>query len=160
LLGHYLESLRGTIFRQVQFAEFEWEIHKKVEAGEPLTGESLSELYLELTKTYYGHDQGTCIVDDYVQYEWAFVPHFYYNFYVFQYATSLIYSTAFSEKVSTHEEQAVESYLALLKSGASKYPIDLIRDAGLEPLSSEAFELTMQRMNRVIDQIETLVETC
>ena len=158
LLGHYLESLRGTIFRQVQFAEFEWEIHKKIEAGEALSGESLSALYAGLTKRYYGHEQGICLLDDYVQYEWAFIPHFYYNFYVFQYATSLIYSTALTEKVSRQEERAVEKYLRLLKSGASDYPIELIRDAGIDPLSSEAFELTMQRMNRTIDQIEELID--
>lgn len=158
LLGHYLESLRGTIFRQVQFAEFEWEIHKKIETGEALSGESLSTLYADLTKRYYGHEQGVCLLDEYVQYEWAFVPHFYYNFYVFQYATSLIYSTALTEKVLRQEDQALERYLTLLKSGASSYPIDLVRDAGIEPLSSEAFELTMQRMNRVIDQIEELID--
>ncbi len=158
LLGHYLESLRGTIFRQVQFAEFEWDIHKKIEAGEALSGEALSTLYADLTKRYYGHDQGVCLLDEYVQYEWAFIPHFYYNFYVFQYATSLIYSTAMTEKILRQEDRAVEKYLRLLKSGASTHPIDLIRYAGIEPLSSEAFELTMQRMNRVIDQIEELVE--
>lgn len=156
LLGHYLEGLRGTIFRQVQFAEFEWEIHKKVEAGEPLTGESLSKMYFDLTKTYYGHDQGVCIVDPDIQYEWAFIPHFYYNFYVFQYATSLIYATAFAEKVLQQEPQVVEKYLTLLKSGRSKYPIELIRDAGIDPLSAEAFELTMQHMNHALDQIEII----
>ncbi|PID55967.1 oligoendopeptidase F [candidate division KSB3 bacterium] len=158
LLGHYLDSLRGTIFRQAQFAEFEWDIHKKIEAGDALSGESLSAVYDDLTKRYYGHDQGICLVDDYVRFEWAFIPHFYYNFYVFQYATSLIYSTALAEKVQRRDAQAVENYLTLLKSGASAYPIDLIRKAGIEPLSSEAFELTLQRMHRTIDQIEALVE--
>jgi len=157
LLGHYLESLRGTIFRQVQFAEFEWEIHTKIEAGESLTGETFNAMYYELTKTYYGHDLDVCIVDDYVQYEWAFIPHFYYNFYVFQYATSLIYSTALSEKVRQGEEGVVEKYLQLLKSGGANYPIELIREAGIDPLSSEAFELTMHRMNVVIDQIEEIL---
>jgi oligoendopeptidase F len=156
LLGHYLEGLRGTIFRQVQFAEFEWEIHKKVEAGEPLTGESFSKMYFDLTKTYYGHDQGVCILDPEIQYEWAFIPHFYFNFYVFQYATSLIYATAFAEKVLRQEPGVVEYYLNLLKSGGSKYPIEQIREAGIDPLSAEAFELTMQRMNAVIDQIEAI----
>jgi oligoendopeptidase F len=157
LLGHYLEGLRGTIFRQTQFAEFEWDIHKKVEAGEALTGESLSQMYWDLTKTYYGHDQGVCVVDESIQYEWSYIPHFYYNFYVFQYATSLIYATALSEKIQRQEAGAVERYLNLLKSGGSKYPIDQVREAGIDPLASEAFELTMQRMNRVIDQIEELV---
>ena len=157
LLGHYLEGLRGTIFRQVMFAEFEWEIHKKIEQGEPLTGESFSTMYLELVRTYYGHEQGVCTVDPDVAYEWAFIPHFYYNFYVFQYATSLIYSTAISEKVLQDDAQAVEHYLRLLKSGGAKYPIEIVRDAGIDPLASEAFELTMQRMNSVIDQIEDIL---
>ena len=156
LLGHYVEGLRGTVFRQTQFAEFEWGIHKKIEAGEPLTGESFSSLYFDLTKTYYGHNQGVCTLDPEIQYEWAFIPHFYYNFYVFQYATSLIYATAFAEKVLQKDAQAVEKYLNLLRSGASNYPIELIREAGIDPLSSEAFELTMQRMNSIIDQIEEI----
>ncbi len=155
LLGHYLEGFRGTIFRQVQFAEFEWEIHKKIEAGEALTGESLSELYWEITKAYYGHDQGVCVVDPYVAYEWAFIPHFYYNFYVFQYATSLIYSTALGEKTLRGEAGAVEKYLRMLQSGCSDYPIDLIRATGIEPLSSEAFDLAMQRIEGMMDQIES-----
>jgi oligoendopeptidase F len=158
LLGHYLEGLRGTIFRQVMFAEFEWEIHKKVETGDPLTGESLSTLYEQLVKTYYGHKQGVCLVDPEVAYEWAFIPHFYYNFYVYKYATSLIYSTAITEKILQGEAQAVERYLTLLKSGCAKYPIDLVRDAGIEPLASEAFDLTMNRMNTVMTQIEEIVE--
>ncbi len=157
LLGHYLEGLRGTIFRQVQFAEFEWSIHKKVEASEALTGESLSLMYWDLTKTYYGHDAGVCVVDDSIQYEWSYISHFYYNFYVFQYATSLIYATALSEKIQRQEAGAVEKYLTMLHSGGSKYPIDQVREAGIDPLASEAFELTMQRMNRVIDQIEELM---
>ena len=157
LLGHYLEGFRGTIFRQVQFAEFEWEIHKKIEAGEALTGESLSELYWEITKAYYGHEQGVCVVDPYVAHEWAFIPHFYYNFYVFQYATSLIYSTALSEKTLRGEPGAVEKYLHMLQSGCANYPMDLIRDTGIEPLSSEAFDLAMQRIERMIDQIEALI---
>lgn len=156
LLGHQLEGFRGTIFRQVQFAEFEWEIHKKIEAGESLTGESLSEMYLALTRAYYGHDQGVCVVDDPIAYEWAFIPHFYYNFYVFQYATSLIYSTALCEKVLRGEAGSVEKYLRLLRSGGSNYPIDLVRESGLEPLSSEAFELTMQRIEHIMDDIELL----
>lgn len=159
LLDHYLEGLRGTIFRQVKFAEFEWAIHKKIEAGEPLTGESLSALYWDLAKTYYGHAQGVCVVDPEIQYEWAYIPHFYYNFYVFQYATSLIFSTAFVQKILQGDEGAVESYLRLLKRGGSNYPIDLIREAGIDPLSAEAFELTMQRMNAVIDQIDAIYST-
>src|SRR5579864_8138560 len=99
LLGNYLESIKGTVFRQAQFAEFELRMHEMVEKGQPLTGDSLSKLYSEIVKKYYGHDQGVCIVDDYIANEWAFIPHFYYSFYVFQYATSFTASSALSEKV-------------------------------------------------------------
>ena len=99
LLGSYLDGLRGTLFRQTQFAEFELRIHEMAEKGETLTGDVLDALYLEIAKRYYGHDKGVCIVDDEVKAEWAYVPHFYYNFYVFQYATSLTASGALSEEV-------------------------------------------------------------
>jgi oligoendopeptidase F len=158
LLSNYLERMRTTIFRQTLFAEFEWELHKMIERGEPVTGEKLSQLYLKLTREYYGHDQGYCVVDPYIAYEWAYIPHFYYNFYVYQYATSQIYSTAFAQKVFTEEKSAVDNYFKILKGGGSQYPIDLIREAGIDPLSSEAFDLTMQRMNEVMDEIEKLIQ--
>src|SRR5262249_12481264 len=88
VLGNYLENIKGTVFRQTQFAEFELRMHEMAEKQEPLTAESLDKLYLEITRKYYGHEKGVCTVDDYVQHEWAFIPHFYLGFYVFQYATS------------------------------------------------------------------------
>ena len=99
LLGNYLEGIKGTVFRQTQFAEFELRTHEMVEKGEPLTGDALSKVYADITKKYYGHDKGISVVDDYIQHEWAFIPHFYRNFYVFQYATSSPASAALSEKV-------------------------------------------------------------
>ena len=99
LLGNYLESIKGTVFRQTQFAEFELRMHEMVEQGQPLTGDTLSRLYAEIVKRYYGHDQGVCIVDDYVENEWAMIPHFYNAYYVFQYATSFTASSALSEKI-------------------------------------------------------------
>ncbi len=158
LLGSYLEVLRTTIFRQTLFAEFEWEIHKRIENDEPLTGKAMNKIYYDINKKYYGHDEGICIVDPYIQYEWQYIPHFYYNFYVYQYATSLIYSTAFAEKVINKEKNAVNNYYKLLKGGASEYPTDIIKKAGIDPFSSEAFELTMHRMNKVMDEIEKLLE--
>lgn len=157
ILGNYLENLRTTIFRQVQFAEFEWEIHKKIEAGEALTGESLSQLYYNIVKTYYGQDAGHCVVDPEIAYEWAYIPHFYYNFYVYKYATSLIYATALTEKIVQQGQPAVDNYFKLLNGGASKYPADLVKDAGIDPFSSEAFELTMKRMNTIMDEIEAIL---
>ncbi|MGE5352974.1 MAG: oligoendopeptidase F [Acidobacteriota bacterium] len=158
LLGSYLELLRTTIFRQTQFAEFEWEIHKAVENGQPLTGEMMSDIYYKLVKQYYGNDQGKCIVDPYIAYEWAYIPHFInYTYYVFQYSTSLIYSTALAQKVITEGKPAVDKYYNILKGGSSDYPIELIKKAGIDPLSSQPFELAMKKMNDVMDQIETIL---
>lgn len=159
LLGSYLELLRTTIFRQTQFAEFELDIHKMTEKGTPLTGESISKVYYNIVKKYYGNDEGDCIVDPYIAYEWEYIPHFInYTYYVYQYATSLIYSTAFAEKILTEGKPAVDKYYNILKGGGSDYPIELIKKAGLNPLSSEAFNLTMKRMNSVMDQIELILD--
>ncbi len=158
LLGSYLELLRTTIFRQTLFAEFELEAHKMAEQGEPITGEALTNLYYKLTKEYYGNNQESCIVDPYIAYEWAYIPHFYYNYYVYQYATSLIYATALSEKVINEGKPAVDNYFKLLKGGASQHPIELIKEAGIDPLSGEPFKLTMNRMNKIMDQIEEIIK--
>ena len=158
LLGNYLESIKGTVFRQAQFAEFELRMHEMVEKGEPLTGDSLSKLYDDIVKKYYGHDQGVCIVDDYVANEWAFIPHFYNSFYVFQYATSFTASSALSEKVLSGEPGATERYLKFISSGKSKYPIDLLKDAGVDMTTDEPLELTVKKMNRVMDEMEKLLD--
>jgi oligoendopeptidase F len=159
LLGSYLELLRTTIFRQTSFAEFEWEIHKKVEASEPITGEDMNTIYFDIVKRYYGHDKGHCIVDDYIQYEWSYIPHFLgYTYYVFQYATSLIYGTALVEKMSEKGQAGVDAYYNILKGGGSKYPTELIKDAGIDPMSAEPVALTMQKMNKVMDQMEEILK--
>jgi oligoendopeptidase F len=157
LLGNYLEGIKGTVFRQTQFAEFELRMHEMDEKGEPLTGEALSKLYAGITKKYYGHDNAVCLVDDYVQYEWAFIPHFYRNFYVFQYATSFTASSALSEKVLAGDPAATKKYLTFLGSGGSKYPIDLLKEAGVDMTSDEPLELTMKKMNRVMDEMEGIL---
>jgi oligoendopeptidase F len=157
ILGSYLELLRTTIFRQTSFAEFEWEIYKRVEAATPITGEDMCKIYYDIVKRYYGNDAGHCVVDDYIQYEWAYIPHFYYNYYVFQYATSLIYGTAFVEKMVDDGQPAVDKYYHILMGGGSKYPAELIRDAGIDPMSPEPVALTMQKMNRVMDQMEEIL---
>jgi len=158
LLGNYLEGIKGTVFRQTQFAEFELRMHEMVEKGEPLTGDSLSKLYSEIVKKYYGHDQGICIVDDYVANEWAFIPHFYNDYYVFQYATSFTASSALSEKVLAGEPGATQRYLKFISSGKSKYPIELLKDAGVDMATDEPLELTVKKMNRVMDEMESLLD--
>ncbi len=157
LLGNYLEGIKGTVFRQTQFAEFELRVHEIAEKGEPLTGDALSKLYQDITRKYYGHDKGVCIVDDYIQHEWAFIPHFYRNFYVFQYATSFTASAALSEKVLAGDPAATKRYLTFLAAGGSKYPIDLLKDAGVDMTSDEPLTLTMQKMNRVMDEMEKIL---
>jgi len=160
LLGNYLESIKGTVFRQAQFAEFELRMHEMAQKGQPVTGDALAKLYLGITRQYYGHDQRVCIVDDYIAHEWSYVPHFYGNFYVFQYATSFAASSALAGKVKAGGAggaEAARRYLAFLGSGGSKYPIDLLREAGVDMTSDEPLQLAVQEMNRVMDEMEKLL---
>jgi len=157
LLGNYLENIKGTVFRQTQFAEFELRMHEMLQKGEPITGDALAKMYMDITKRYYGHDQGICIVDDYIANEWSYIPHFYRDFYVFQYATSFTASTALVEKVKTGNADAQRHYLAFLAAGGSKYPIELLKDAGVDMTTDEPLELTMKEMNRVMDEMEAIL---
>jgi oligoendopeptidase F len=157
LLGSYLEGIKGTVFRQTQFAEFELKIHEMAEKGEPLTGDALNKAYDEIVKKYYGHDQKVCIVDDEIQAEWMFIPHFYYNFYVFQYATSFTASAALSEQVLAGDKAATKKYIEFLSAGGSDYPIELLKKAGVDMTTSAPFDLTMKKMNRVMDEMEKIL---
>ncbi|HEV3214662.1 MAG TPA: oligoendopeptidase F [Vicinamibacterales bacterium] len=160
ILGNYLEILKANVFRQTQFAEFELRMHEMAQRGESITGDSLGRLYLDITRRYYGHDQGVCIVDDYVAHEWSIVPHFYSPFYVFQYATSFTAATALSQKVMAGGQSgadATKRYLAFLGSGGSKYPVDLLKDAGVDMTTDEPLDLTIRNMNRVMDEMEQLI---
>jgi oligoendopeptidase F len=158
LLGNYLEGIKGTVFRQTQFAEFELRIHELAEKGESITGDALDNLYLEITKKYYGHDKGICFVDDEIKAEWAFIPHFYYNFYVYQYATAFTASAALSEKVLAGDKSATKKYLEFLSSGSSDYAISLLKKAGVDMTTTEPLELTMKKMNRVMDEMEKILD--
>jgi oligoendopeptidase F len=157
ILGNYLEGIKATVFRQTQFAEFELKMHELAQAGQPLTGEGLAKLYLDITRRYYGHDQQVCIVDDDIAHEWSFIPHFYRDFYVFQYATSFTAAEALSSRVLAGDVAARDRYLTFLGSGGSKYPIDLLKEAGVDMTTDEPLALTMRRMNDVMDQIERLL---
>jgi oligoendopeptidase F len=160
ILGNYLEVLRTTVFRQTQFADFELQMHQMAERGESMNGPVLAKLYLDVTRKYYGHDQGVCVVDDYVAHEWSMVPHFYNPFYVFQYATSFTAATALAQKVlapGPAGAEATRRYLTFLGAGESKYPIDLLKDAGVDMTTSEPLDLTMREMNRVMDEMERLL---
>ena len=157
ILGNYLEGIKGTVFRQTQFAEFELGMHQMAEKGQAVTGEALAKLYMDITKKYYGHAQGVAVVDDYVAHEWSFIPHFYRDFYVFQYATSFTASEALAQKVKTGDKQAIDRYLRFLSAGGSKYPIDLLKDAGVDMTTDEPLDLTIKEMNRVMDEMEKLL---
>ena len=157
LLGSFLENVKATVFRQTQFAEFELKMHQLAERGEPITGEALGHIYLDITRRYYGHTDDTCLVDDYVRHEWSYIPHFYVGFYVFQYATSFTAAEALSEKVLAGDEDARRRYLTFLGSGTSKYPIELLKDAGVDMTTDEPLDFTMRKMNRVMDEIEEMM---
>ncbi|HET6284832.1 MAG TPA: M3 family oligoendopeptidase, partial [Polyangia bacterium] len=166
LLGTQLDGLRTTLFRQTQFADFELAFHEQVEKGEPLTGEGLSALYLKMARKYYGHDKKICQVDDLLGIEWAYVPHFYYNFYVYQYATSMIASTTLARAIRDEAKQAEktgvgtarrDAYLKLLRAGGSKYPIDLLKDAGVDMTTSAPFSAAMAEMNATMDEMERIL---
>ena len=158
ILGEVLEGIKATVFRQTQFAEFELKAHQMAEKGEPLTGDALDELYLDIAKRYYGHDQGVCVVDPEIAHEWTSVPHFYRNFYVFQYATSFTASAALSEKVLAGDPAAMKRYLAFLSAGGSKYPIELLKDAGVDMTTREPLQLALRKMDRVMDQMTAILD--
>ncbi|MFN8065002.1 MAG: oligoendopeptidase F [Vicinamibacterales bacterium] len=157
LLGQYLEGIQFTVFRQTQFAEFELRMHEMAARGEPVTGDALSEIYFDITRRYYGHDAGVCVVDDYIRHEWCFIGHFYAEFYVYQYATAFTASEALASRVKAGDAAAVRRYLAFLSAGGSKYPIDLLKDAGVDMTTNEPLDLTMQQMVRVMDEMEGIL---
>ncbi|HET7754089.1 MAG TPA: oligoendopeptidase F [Anaeromyxobacteraceae bacterium] len=162
LLGEHLESLRTTLFRQTMFAEFELAAHERAEKGEALSGEKLTDIYLGLVRKYYGHDKGICAVDALYGVEWASVPHFFsYDFYVYQYATSLVASTSLARDIREEQAQgktaARDRYLAMLSAGGSQYPIDLLREAGVDMTTAAPFRAAMQEMNGTMDEIERIL---
>ena len=156
--------LRQTLFRQTLFAEFEKTIHERAERGETLTGDNMSDLYLQLARTYYGDAQGTCKVDSLYKIEWAYIPHFYYNFYVYQYATSLVASTSIANAIRDEAAaakpgtKARDAYIQMLSSGSSKFPIDLLKGAGVDMTTSAPFNAAMREMNKVMDQMEAILD--
>lgn len=158
-LGSALENLRGTYFRQTMFAEFELAIHDRAEAGEALTGPRFTELYGELLRRYHGHEQGVMNIDDLYTVEWAYIPHFYYNFYVYQYATSLAASSLLAEAVIQGRPGAVENYLGLLRAGGSDYPHELLKRAGVDMTTPEPYQAVFARMNAIMDQIEGILDS-
>ena len=158
LLMSRLDGFKGTLFRQTQFAEFELLVHEEAEAGKPLTCNVLNKIYGDLLKEYYGHDKGICLIDDIYSLEWEVIPHFYYNFYVYQYATSLTASSALAEKVLSQEKGSLDKYMEFLSAGGSDYPIDLLKKAGVDMTTSDPFDKAIASMNRTMDEIEAILK--
>ncbi|AMQ19880.1 oligoendopeptidase F [Geobacillus sp. JS12] len=155
LLNHYLEGFRGTVFRQTMFAEFEHLIHLKAQQGEALTAETLTSLYYDLNKTYFGDD---IVVDKEIGLEWARIPHFYYNYYVYQYATGFSAATALSKQILEEGEPAVRRYIDFLKAGSSDYPIEVLKKAGVDMTSAEPIRQACQVFAEKLDEMERLLE--
>jgi len=136
-------------------------IHEMAEQGQPLTGDSLTKLYLDLVRRYYGHDAGVCAVDALYGAEWSFIPHFYRNFYVYQYATSLVASTTLADAIrkenATGKTGARDAYIKALSAGSSKYPIDILKEAGVDMTTSAPFKAAMDEMNEIMGQMEAIL---
>jgi len=157
-LGEGLENMRGTFFRQTMFAEFELALYEAAERGEALTGESISKIYGEILRRYHGSDQGVVEIDDLYTNEWMFVPHFYRNMYVFQYATSQTAGTALYEKIVTQGKAGVDNYKNLLRAGGSDYPYRLLVAAGVDLARPEPYQAMVRKMNAVMDEMEDLLD--
>jgi len=154
LLNHFFEEFRGTVYRQVMFAEFEKLIHEMAERGEPLTAEVLNKKYYELNKLYYGDD---IVVDEGISYEWARIPHFYRNFYVYKYATGFSAAIAISQMILNEGKKAVERYKEFLKSGSSDYPLNLLKRAGVDLTTPKPVNEALDVFEKLLDEFEKLM---
>ena len=156
LLESYLDQMRGTIYAQTMFAEFELAMHRQVEKGQALTAEWLDKTYFDLYRTYMGVDQGVLEADDTVAVSWAAVPHFYRRYYVFQYVTGMVASSALSEAVLHEGEPAAKRYLGMLKAGGSKFPLDLLREAGVDLTKPEPIIAATRQYDRLVGEMEAI----
>ncbi|MGO2940401.1 MAG: oligoendopeptidase F [Pseudolactococcus laudensis] len=154
VLNHFLDGFRGTVFRQTQFAEFEHAIHEADAAGTVLTSEFLNQLYAELNEKYYGLAASS---NPEIQYEWARIPHFYYNYYVFQYATGFAAASALADKIVNGTEQDKTDYLNYLRAGSSDYPLDVIAKAGVDMTSSDYLNAAFAVFEKRLTELEALV---
>ena len=155
LLNYFMEQFRTTVYRQTMFAEFEKMIHEKAEAGEALTAELLSSVYRDLNIKYYGPDM---VMDDYIDIEWARIPHFYTSFYVYKYATGFSAAVSISQQILKEGQPAVDRYLKFLKSGGSDFPIELLKIANVDMSTTEPIDNALKLFGSLLDQMEELLE--
>ncbi|HVJ53306.1 MAG TPA: M3 family oligoendopeptidase [Aliidongia sp.] len=158
-LSQELELLRATYFRQAMLAEFELAAHEASERGDSVTGESLSKLYLDLLKRYYGDGQDGVKIDDLFAVEWAYIPHFYNDFYVYQYATSIAAAAYFADGIERGDTEFRDRYLDMLKAGYADDPYPVVKQAGLDMATPEPYRALVKRMDRLMDQLETVLAT-
>ena len=151
LLNYYLEQFRTTVYRQTMFAEFEKLAHASVENGNPLTAKEFIDIYYNLNKKYYGE---SAIVDEQIGLEWARIPHFYSNFYVYKYATGFSAASALSQKILTEGNEAVNKYIEFLKSGGSDYPLNQLRAAGVDMEKKESVDKALEVFKELVDKLE------
>ncbi|HVU22642.1 MAG TPA: oligoendopeptidase F [Opitutus sp.] len=156
-LGSALENLRLTFFRQAMFAEFELAIHEVVEHGGALSADKLDQMYGDILRRYHGDKEGVMRIDDFVAVEWAYIPHFYYDFYVYQYATSIAAGQTFATRILNGEPDAREKYLTVLRSGGSDHPYDIVKRAGVDLATPTPYEALFARMNSIMDRIEVIL---
>lgn len=156
-LGSALENYRGTFFRQAMFADFERTVHAKVDKGESLTGSELSKIYLDILRRYHGDKEGVMKIDDLYGIEWAYIPHFYNSFYVFQYATSIAAGSMFADEILQGKPGASERYLNILRAGGSAYPYELVKKAGVDMATPAPYQAVFKRMNRIMDEMEAIL---
>ena len=155
LINHFLEQFKGTLYRQTMFAEFELNIGRMVQEGKTLTADALCEEYRRLNAMYFGPDM---VVDDQIAMEWARIPHFYYNYYVFQYSTGYCAAIALSRKILKEGESAVRDYLNFLSGGCSKSPIDLLKGAGVDMTGPEPVNQALELFGELLDEMEALMK--
>lgn len=152
-----LSQIRGTFFRQTQFAEFELAIHKLIEKGEALSADKLDRIYGDILKQYYGHNEGIMNIKDIYTVEWAYIPHFYRNFYVYQYATSISAAYFLTDKILKKEKGSKETLIKILKAGGSNYPFDILLNAGVDMSSEAVYSSIISRMEQLMDEVELIL---
>ena len=152
-----LSQIRGTFFRQTQFAEFELAIHKLIEKGEALSADKLDRIYGDILKQYYGHNEGIMNIKDTYTVEWAYIPHFYRNFYVYQYATSISAAYFLTDKILNKEKGSKETLINILKAGGSNYPFDILLNAGVDMSSEAVYTSIISRMDQLMDEVELIL---
>ncbi len=160
LLDEYIEGFRGTLYRQTLFAEFELAIHKMAEQGMTLTADVLNQKYLELTRYYYGHDKGVVNVGDFIRNEWAGIPHFFLNYYVYTYSTGIIASMALADTVlhGKNKKMNKEKYLDFISAGGSRPPLDILKAAGVDMTTADPFLKAFKRLNELVSEMEKIVK--